>query len=263
MTTLSTCWKITRADATVEGYTDHDTDLVVSGVTYYASAGFAPSAVDRSIDLSVDNQQVMGIIDNDNITADLLLAGAYDGARVELIEVNWSTSTKVRTLLVGFLGDIQVSGNGYAATLYSIENELQKPIGRTVTLRCDAALGDSRCGYSLSADSVLLTSVTDSVTFFDSALGGSDGDYNNGKITWLTGDNAGITCDVKRYTATGGKIEVYVPLPNVPEIGDTANIYVGCDRTLETCRDTFSNVDNFRGFPYLPGINDLVAGTQE
>ena len=31
-TTLATCWKVTRTDGTVYGFTSHDKDLVVSGV---------------------------------------------------------------------------------------------------------------------------------------------------------------------------------------------------------------------------------------
>ena len=38
------------------------------------------------------------------------------------------------------------------------------------------------------------------------------------------------------------------------------DLYRGCDKTFETCRDTFSNSVNFRGFPYIPGISDLISG---
>lgn len=262
MTTLTSCWKVTRTDSTVFAFTEHDEDLSVGGVDYKSAIGFVPAAFERSADLSSGTTEMMGIIDSTDITASDLRTGKWDGARVDVIEVDWSTSTKVRTLLVGFLGEITIAGNQYSATLKSIESELQKPIGRTITPRCDAELGDSRCGYTLTADAVTVTSVTNAIEFFDSALGGSDGDYDNGKITWLTGINAGITADVKRYTASTGKVELYVPLPGIPSSGETASIFVGCDRTRETCRDTFSNIDNFRGFPDLPGVNDLIAGTQ-
>lgn len=42
-------------------------------------------------------------------------------------------------------------------------------------------------------------------------------------------------------------------------IGDTFEIEVGCDkRFLETCRDKFDNVYNFRGEPWLPGFNKAL-----
>ncbi|RIJ28495.1 DUF2163 domain-containing protein [Henriciella mobilis] len=33
-----------------------------------------------------------------------------------------------------------------------------------------------------------------------------------------------------------------------------------CDKRFETCRDVFSNVSNFRGFPHMPGPDALLAG---
>ena len=40
-------------------------------------------------------------------------------------------------------------------------------------------------------------------------------------------------------------------------VGDTFTVTAGCDKTLATCRDRFANVDNFRGFPHIPG-NDFI-----
>ena len=39
VTTLATCWRVTRTDGAVFGFTDHDRDLVVSSVTYAAASG--------------------------------------------------------------------------------------------------------------------------------------------------------------------------------------------------------------------------------
>ena len=33
-----------------------------------------------------------------------------------------------------------------------------------------------------------------------------------------------------------------------------------CDYRLETCRDVFSNTENYRGFPHLPGMDFVLAG---
>lgn len=260
MTTLCTCWKLTRKDAAVFTFTDHDKDLTIGGVTYKSAVGFVPSAIQRTTELQADNQQFAGIIDDDSIQADELRTGKFDGARVEVIEADWSAQTLARTLYKGFLGEVEIVGKQYNVTAYSLEAELQKPIGRTIALRCDADLGDTRCGYTLSADSLTVTTVVSRLAFIDVALSAADGHYNGGKITWLTGDNAGLTFDVKRYVASTDTVELYEPLPYSAQIGDTANIYRGCDKTFETCRDTFSNQDNFRGFNYLPGVKDLISG---
>ena len=49
------CWKITRTDGVVLGFTSHDEDIEYNGVVYKASTGFAPTAVSTSGDMAVDN----------------------------------------------------------------------------------------------------------------------------------------------------------------------------------------------------------------
>ena len=48
VTTLATCWKLTRRDTTIFGFTDHDQDIVYSGITYKAATGFTPTAIQNS-----------------------------------------------------------------------------------------------------------------------------------------------------------------------------------------------------------------------
>lgn len=260
MTTLATCWKLTRKDAAIFAFTDHDLDLTVSGTTYESAVGFVPSAVERSTELQADNQVLTGIIDSSTLSAAELRTGKFEGARVEVIEVDWTTQAKVRTLYAGFLGKVDIVGNQYSATALSLESELVKSIGRIVGLRCDADLGDARCGFSLTSDSLSVTSVASRLSFVDTALTAADGYYANGKVTWLTGSNAGLTFDIKRYIAATDTIELFEPTPYAIQVGDTGNLFRGCDKTIETCRDSFSNLNNFRGFPYLPGVKDLVSG---
>ncbi len=261
MTTHAICWRVDREDATVEGYTDHDRDLLIGGLTYKRSAGFVPSAVERQTDLTTDNQQVVGVLDESNLSAGDILNGIYDGARVTITLVDWSTLAVVSTLLVGHLGKVQIAGNRYTAELSSIEAELQKPIGRVVTLKCLYDFGDSDCGYVLTPDAGQVDSVsTAKRVFVDAALAQADDYYNGGKVTWTTGANAGRTMDVKRYVAVTDTVELFEPMPDDILPGDDYDIYQGCDKTMETCTATFSNGVNFGGFPYVPGRSNLISG---
>ena len=45
-------------------------------------------------------------------------------------------------------------------------------------------------------------------------------------------------------------------LPVAP--GDTFDVTAGCDKTASTCASRFGNIEQFRGFPHLPG-DDIVA----
>ena len=43
-------------------------------------------------------------------------------------------------------------------------------------------------------------------------------------------------------------------------LGSEVTAFQGCDHSVETCRDKFSNVANFGGYPLIPGINPFTQG---
>lgn len=263
MTTLATCWKITRRDTTVLGFTDHDAPLTVGATTYEPTAGYVPSSIDRNTGLSADNLQLAGVIDSVEISDGDLRNGLYTGARVEIFTVDWTNPAAgaVSVLHVGHLGEVSITGSQYTATLLSLENELRKPALRIVSAQCDADLGDTRCGFTLLTDTGSVTSVSEARrVFIDTSRTEADGHYNGGLITWTSGANNGRSMDVKRYVSATDTIELYEPLPDDIAVSDNYNITRGCDKTFATCVNTFANGDNFRGFPHVPGVSDLLGG---
>src|SRR5581483_8422547 len=87
VTTLATCWKLTRRDATVMGFTDHDQEIVFDGVTYQAATGFTPSSIQSTGSLAVDNLDVQGMISAGSIAEADILAGLYDFAEIAIFQV--------------------------------------------------------------------------------------------------------------------------------------------------------------------------------
>ena len=67
--------------------------------------------------------------------------------------------------------------------------------------------------------------------------------------------------DILSHQQTGQSDEVELWLPIHPDIaiGDKVLVSVGCDKSFATCRKTFSNQLNFRGFPHMPGNDFLVS----
>jgi len=55
MTTLATCWRITRQDGVEIGFTDHDRLITFDSVNYDSIAGFTPTTVESKSNMSVDN----------------------------------------------------------------------------------------------------------------------------------------------------------------------------------------------------------------
>jgi hypothetical protein len=76
--------------------------------------------------------------------------------------------------------------------------------------------------------------------------------------------NKGWEMEVKSSTSTDGGtktlIEMQLPLPSNPLVGDTVELVAGYDGTREQARDKFSPTDvvDFDGEPDLPGLSRLL-----
>lgn len=151
LTTLATCWRVERRDGGVFGFTDHDADLVVDGVTYRAKTGYRRAAIAARADLSVDDTEVDGILDAAEIDAASLRAGLWDGAEVRIFLVNWSDLTQATLRLRrGRLGEVIARDDGtFRAELRGLAQALNVTVGELYTPECRADLGDARCRLPL------------------------------------------------------------------------------------------------------------------
>ena len=104
-----------------------------------------------------------------------------------------------------------------------------------------------------------VTGVTSLTTFADTTLTEDDGFWALGKVTWLTGDNAGRSMEVKESTSSGGIIQLYLPMPDTIQVGDTFTIEAGCARLINDCLTKYDNVNNARMEPYIPGTDALLT----
>lgn len=254
--TLAWCWKITRRDAQVFGFTNHDRDLSFGGVTYRADSGLTGSAAQARAGASVDNMEVVGLIENSVITEADILSGVWDGAAVDVMLVNWADLSQGSVIVqTGNLGSVSLRGVQFVAEVHSLAAALNAEVGRSMTRRCNATLGDTRCGVNLAAYTVtgtVTSNSTDRMTFAATTLPASIG----GLLTWTSGANVGRQMEVKQ--ASGGTITLALPMPADIVTGDTYSVTAGCDKNLSTCRDVFSNVVNFRGFPHIAGQDAVM-----
>ena len=257
VSTLATCWKITRKDAVVLGFTTHIEDLVIAGVTYQSDAGsYSASAIRSTSDLSVDNLDLNAVFDSAAITEADLIAGKYDYAAIEVFAINYADLTQgTLALRAGTIGEATAEGGKFTAELRGLAQALQQVIGRTYSKRCDADLGDSRCTVNLATYTVAGTVVT--VGSRSAFTAGGVPARPGGKLTWATGLNAGLSMEVK--AAAGVTLELMQGMPYTIQIGDTYNVYAGCDKLPSTCKTVFSNIINFQGFPFIPGPDRALA----
>jgi hypothetical protein len=146
-TTICTCWKVTRTDGVIYGFTDHDADITFDGLTYSSNVGYTRTAVKTSLDLSVDNMNVIGILNNSYIAEHDLRNGVYNFARVDIFIVNWRDLTMgSMPLRRGWFGEITITPNGYFTTeLRGLTQALSIQYGNVIQQTCRNDLGDSKC----------------------------------------------------------------------------------------------------------------------
>ena len=74
-TTICRCWRITRSDGLVQGFTDHDRELAFQGQKYAPESGFDASGIEAGIGLAVDNTEITGALTSEHLSEDDILAG--------------------------------------------------------------------------------------------------------------------------------------------------------------------------------------------
>ena len=256
VTTVAWCWKLTLQDGTILGFTNHDNDLHINNITYEASSGFEPTAVDTTNDMATDNLDVTGMLDSERIKTADIANGRFDFAEVEIFLCNWAKATDpVLILRRGTIGRISHGKNGFQAEVRGLLEAFQQAAGLAYQKQCRAQFGDSQCGLNKAAYTFTgtVTSISQDGSF-STNLTQEDDYFSYGVIRF---DRTGEEMEVKKYSQTGGGISLFLPVSSFA-VGDTFSISAGCDGNFSTCKTRFSNVFNFRGEPFIPG-NDLMA----
>lgn len=265
-TTMCYCWKVTRRDGQVQGFTEHDRDLTFSSLTYKASTGFTASAIQSSLGLSVDNLNVDSALSADTINEVDLSAGRYDAAEIELWWVNWNDISNANMrykIAKGTIGEVKRMETSFSAELRSLTQKAQQKTGRTYQRYCDAVLGDNRCKVNLAAlaDNGTVATVLDSRAFSTTTISGSSDTFTLGHVQFTSGLCSGLQFEIKQhiqYTSGVHSIELWSAVPFAISPGDTFTMYPGCKKDRETCVSKFNNILNFQGYEFIPG-NDAVA----
>jgi uncharacterized phage protein (TIGR02218 family) len=234
------------------------------GVTGPPNTELFPGAMD---DLRVYNRALSAVEVGElmaprGMTAADLRARKYDYADVVLFAVNWADLTEgIITLLTGKFGAVTINENGFQVQLDGLAARLATIRGDLYQPTCRVDLGSAECGVNMDplmqSGTVATTDGVRNLTA--TGLTADDGYFNGGCLTWLTGANAGDSVEVKTFSASGEVLVLYLKAREPITVGDTFKVAPGCDKLISTCRSKFNNVVNFRGEPYIPGIDYLLT----
>ncbi len=261
---LATCWKIDRTDGTTLYLTDHDTKLTVNSNEYTPIGGLRASARQRQAGLADLNLEIDGVLNSAAVTYADLLAGRYDEAEVTEFLVHAEYP---------WLGPADSSRYWIRETSFDQETWHAELDGITRWTRQQAGerwTGD--CPYTrrgpghvrgrpldLRVEDVDVDTVLDDRLHWETddtgdELEATDDYYNGGKLTWVTGANAGTTSIVKDFVAkAGGNPAEFILVNRTPfaiAATDTFDVEPGCNKlpfSTGDCQAKFDNMNNFGG----------------
>lgn len=259
----ATMLRIDLVDGASIGITDHDRDIVFDlgdgALSYDSGTGILPSDVELSASLEADSFEVTGPLgDSGPVTRAGILGGRFNRARCRLFQVDWAEpSSGAAAILAGNVAQARVEGGRFVIEIVGDAALLDQAVGRLITSSCAWDYGDSNCGDTptsvtgtvLGASSAMLMQVSFAGAYADNF-------FNLGTVTGLTGANAGVVREIFDWAADGS-IELFEPLPTVPEPGDTFTVRNGCGKTRTHCM-AHANIVNFGGFPEVPGSDQVL-----
>ncbi|MGC9368715.1 MAG: DUF2163 domain-containing protein [Paracoccaceae bacterium] len=269
VTTLCWCWRLERKDGTVMGFSDHDRPLTFDGITYEPSTGLSPAQISASDDLAVDAMETQGVLRSDRITETDILAGLWDNATAEVWRVNWADTNQRLLMRSASLGQIRRGKVAFVAEIRSLSHLLTQTTGRTYQYACDAELGDARCGVNLGDPAYNGAGVVGVVSrdrvFTATGLDGfATGLFAYGKVSWISGANAGLKHQVTGHSYDGATVTLSLLEAPVRAIsaGDQFTVTAGCSKAVEDCV-SFANILNFRAFPDIPPSDTVIRFARE
>lgn len=163
VTTLATCWRVTRTDGKRFHFTEHDQDLVIDigtgqgPATYKASSSFNRSSIKNDDTLSVDNLDLTGVLAASDIDETELRRGMFDFAKIEIFIVNWADLTQgILRIRKGWIGEVSISTHGFfQSELRGLTQAFSQKTNELYSAECRADLGDSRCKIPIRPAEVL------------------------------------------------------------------------------------------------------------
>ncbi len=258
-------------------YCGGDTDIVWDGFTWTAGGTIGPY-FDRKDNKAKCHWKVG--VEVDTLVFDVLPGtstvigspflsavrqGVFDGAELTLYRAFMPTYGNVAAgTVIMFVGRVAEIDGGRAIATFSVNSHLEllnlNMPRNLYQSGCVNTLYDNACTLSSANYSVTGSATTGSTTsVINTTLTQATGYFDLGVVTFTSGANNGLSRTIKNYIqGLPGTLSLILPLPVVPSIGDTFLVAAGCDKQQTTCQSKFSNLANFRGFPYVPENSTAV-----
>lgn len=139
---------------------------------------------------------------------------------------------------------------------------LRYKTGWPYSIKCNCQFGDQFCKQDLNSDLNSVTGFIESattLTITDTTKLVQASDYwNIGYIEFLSGPNVGETRGIFDFDGVTNTLTLDYELAYTPQTGNLYKVTRGCDKTIETCENTYENTENFHGFHTIPLRQDNI-----
>jgi uncharacterized phage protein (TIGR02218 family) len=258
---MADCYTLTLKTGLILTYTSVDVPIALNGYIYLANSILIDGLRYKcATGLDVDQQEItISARPTDTVGGvpflQALRDGVFDGCEVQREKAfltSWNVAPVGSVILFkGRVGTIAKIGRTTAQVTVNSDLvllDLQMP-RNLYAPQCAHVLYDSGCGLVKSAFGSTGTVGPDSTSAVIN-WSGANSNFTQGTVLFSSGANAGVSANIK--SAGGGGLTLSAALPNVPAAGDAFTAYQGCAHTMSNCASQFGNLDNFRGFPFVP-----------
>ena len=240
-------WRYTSGDVTVT----------------YDGEDYEPATLERS---QVKYDSKLDIVTME-IRAAYLTDAVLKYIAVNPLEVLWVSVMKIHrdqdplevdVVFIGQIKNVSFKGAQAKVACVGFEQFLKKTVPRwRYQLTCNHILFDNYCSLTkvdYKIEAVITLDETETILSSATFALQDDGYFIGGEVVF------GV--EARTITAhVGTDITLIYRMENL-ENGNTVKTYPGCDRRIETCRDTFDNIINFLGFPFLPKENPAMRTSE-
>jgi uncharacterized phage protein (TIGR02218 family) len=221
------------------------------------------SAIQQSGEIAKNGIRI--VLPRDNEVAQMFL-GKVPESTTSLTIYRWHDETDLGEFAVVWKGRVasaQAGGDEVTLECEDIFTSMRRPGLRARYQKgCRHALYSEACGvndynYAVPAQIIGESGFTVTVTGIVDSAGDStadqftDGYFNGGIIEAADG--------ARRYILrhAGGTLTLLSPFDSIDidSVPQEVTLYPGCRHNTNDCKNKFNNLDNYGGFPYIPGKN--------
>ena len=262
-------YTVTLLGGQVLRYTSNDVALTAGANTWQIGPVLKRSKTKLTVGITVDQLNVQlsaapTVTVNGVPMMQFITRGGLANARLLVERLYADAAGVAKGILPVFTGRIADIDGGRHEKSINVKSDtelLDVMVPRDVyQAGCKNTLYDGNCGLARAGLTVTgsATGASDATrTSFAHALAQTAGYFTLGVVTFTSGLNIGIARTVRSHTA--GAIVTVQPWPFAVASADAFTITPGCDKLQGTCSSKFSNLVRFRGEPYIPAPETVIA----